>query len=115
MRVNVFGSLILAACATTVTGQNSAEQGVDRVIYLTSIEKAQEIQEVATVIRSVAEIKSLSADMSQRSLSVRGTAEQIARLARFELRAAPRLFGGGRFRGLRHGFLLPVMPLPRPE
>ena len=78
MRVNVFGSLILAACATGVTGQNSAEQGVDRVIYLTSIEKAQEIQEVATVIRSVAEIKSLSADVSQRSLSVHGTAEQIA-------------------------------------
>jgi hypothetical protein len=77
MRVNVFGSLILATCATAVTGQTSAEQGVDRVIYLTSIEKAQEIQEVATVIRSVAEIKSLSAGVSQRSLSVRGTAEQI--------------------------------------
>lgn len=78
MRVNVFGSLILATCATAVTGQTSAEQGLDRVIYLTSIEKAQEIQEAATVIRSVAEIKSLSADVSQRSLSVHGTAEQIA-------------------------------------
>src|SRR5882762_1378557 len=42
-------------------------------------------------------------------------AKRIARLARFELRSAPRLFGGGGFRGLQHGFLRFVMRLPRPE
>jgi hypothetical protein len=76
--VKFFCTLALAACSTVAAGQNSADQGVDRVIYLTSIEKTQEIQEVATVIRSVADIRSISTDASQRSLSVRGTAEQVA-------------------------------------
>jgi hypothetical protein len=78
MRVKLFGSLILAICSTAVVGQNSNEQEMDRVIHLTSIEKPRDIQEIATVIRSIGEIKSLSADASARSLSVHGTAEQIA-------------------------------------
>jgi hypothetical protein len=77
MRLKLFGSLFLAVCSSAAAGQNSSEQEVDRVIHLTSIEKPQDIQEIATVIRSVAEIKSLSADASARSLSVRGTAEQV--------------------------------------
>jgi hypothetical protein len=78
MRVKLFGSLFLAVCSTAAAGQNSNEQEMDRVIHLTSIDKPQDIQEIATVIRSIGEIKSLSADASGRSLSVHGTAEQIA-------------------------------------
>jgi hypothetical protein len=78
MRVHVFGSLILVTCATVLSGQDSPEPGVDRVIYLTSIQKPQEIQEVATAIRLITEIKSASTDVSHRTLSVRGTAEQVA-------------------------------------
>ena len=45
---------------------------------LTNIEKPQEIAEVATTIRSIGDIRSLSTDTAQRSLSVRGTADQVA-------------------------------------
>ncbi len=78
MRVKFFGFLFLAVCSTAARGQSSNEQEMDRVIHLTSVEKPQDIQELATVIRSSGEIKSLSADASERSLSVHGTAEQIA-------------------------------------
>ena len=76
MRVSILVSIILAACVSVATGQSSNNQ-VDRVIYLTSIEKSQEIGEVATVIRSITEIRDLSVDASQRSLAVHGTGEQI--------------------------------------
>src|ERR1700733_863940 len=77
MHVRLFGSLFLAVCSTVLAGQNSNEQEMDRVIQLASIDKPQDIQEIATVIRSIGEIKSLSADASTRSLFVHATAEQI--------------------------------------
>ena len=78
MRVNACRFLTLVLFAAGASGQTSTEQSVDRVISLTSIEKAQELSEIATVIRSIADIKSLTVDPSQRTLAVQGTAEQIA-------------------------------------
>jgi hypothetical protein len=87
MRTTIYGFTVLAALVTVAAGQSSNEQ--DRVIYLTSIEKPQEMNEVATVIRSIAEIKSMSVDTSQRSLSFHAPAEQarVAELLAKELMA----------------------------
>jgi len=77
MRLHLF-FLSLIAFSSLAPGQTPSNQEIDRVIYMTAIDNPKEIAEVATVIRSVAEIRSLFVDASHRSLSVHGTAEQVA-------------------------------------
>jgi type II secretory pathway component GspD/PulD (secretin) len=90
MRVNACRFLTLVLFAAAASGQTSTDQSVDRVISLASIEKAQELSEIATTIRSIAEIRSLTVDPSQRSLAVHGTAEQIAMAESLAQELAPR-------------------------
>lgn len=84
MRFKLIAALVLAACSTAAHGQdssgpqNSGGEGLDRTIYLTNIDKAQDICQIAGAIRLVADIQSPSTDTSQRTLSVRATAEQVA-------------------------------------
>ena len=51
---------------------------LDRVFNLTQTETVQEFQEVATTLRTIADLRPLSADSAQRSLAVRGPADQVA-------------------------------------
>jgi hypothetical protein len=68
--------LIVFALATCVAfGQDAS---VTRVFQLHHVETTQDVQEVATVIRTIADISDVSTDTLQKTISLRGTASQIA-------------------------------------
>lgn len=50
----------------------------DRVFYLTHTDTVQQFQEVATVIRTIADIREVTTDNDQKSVTVHTTAGQIA-------------------------------------
>jgi hypothetical protein len=51
---------------------------LDRTFYLTHTATTQQFQEVATVIRTIADIKQISTDNDQKSVTIHATAPQIA-------------------------------------
>jgi len=65
--------LVLLAFTSLTFGQDR-----DRVFYLTHTPTIQQFQEVATVIRTITDIKETSADNDQKSVKVRASAGQIA-------------------------------------
>jgi hypothetical protein len=73
MRILAVG-FALSACL----GWGQASDARERVFYLTHTDTVQQFQEVATVIRTIADIQQVSADNEQKSLTVHATAGQIA-------------------------------------
>ncbi|MGI8990573.1 MAG: hypothetical protein ACR2I2_13470 [Bryobacteraceae bacterium] len=68
------GKLAIAVCfASAAFGQN-----VDRVFHPTTAMSAQTWQEIATTIRTVAQIQQLSLDLPGATLTVKGTPDQMA-------------------------------------
>jgi hypothetical protein len=67
---------IAALIGFAVFAQGPQEQ--DRVFRFAHTETAAALQEIATVIRSTGDIRQLTVDPAQRTLSLRGTAVQIA-------------------------------------
>ena len=57
-------------------------QPQDRVFHFAHIDTTQGFQEIATTIRALVEIRELSLDIAQRSLTLRGTSDQIALVER---------------------------------
>lgn len=72
MRAQVITFVITALFASAASGQTA------RVLYYTHAETMQDIQEIATVIRSMTDMRQISTATAPRSLAVRGTADQIA-------------------------------------
>jgi hypothetical protein len=70
MRALVLGLAVVSALASA--------QDRDRTFYLTHTDTVQQFQEVATVIRTIADIQQVSADNEQKSVTVHTTAPQIA-------------------------------------
>ena len=70
MRAIVVGLAVISAFASA--------QDLDRTFYLTHTPTVQQFQEVATVIRTIADIKQVSADNDQKSVTVHTTPGQIA-------------------------------------
>jgi hypothetical protein len=70
MRAIVLGLAISSAFASA--------QDRDRTFYLTHTATTQEFQEVATTIRTIADIKLITTDNDQKRVSVRAPAPQIA-------------------------------------
>lgn len=70
MRTIVLGLAFITAVAFA--------QDRDRTFYLTHTATTQQFQEVATAIRTIADIKLISTDNDQKRVSVRATAPQIA-------------------------------------
>ena len=69
---------ILFVITTVVAlGQKPADGNADRTFQFIHTEGVQNLQEVATAIRTIADIKQASVDTAQKSLAVRGTAAQI--------------------------------------
>lgn len=66
-------ALICALTASTVWGQDAT-----RVFQFHHVDKAQDLNEVGTLIRILSGIKQLAVDTVQTNISVRGTADQIA-------------------------------------
>src|SRR5215471_20829933 len=69
MRTIILGLAIVSA---------SWGQTQDRVFHFAHAETPQGMQEIATAIRTIGEIKDVSVDTAQKIFSVHGTAEQIA-------------------------------------
>src|SRR5579862_8281283 len=66
-------AVLLAIFAATVSAQS-----VDRTFYLTHDQAPQDVQEIATLMRTIVNFRELSAASEQRTIATRGTTEQIA-------------------------------------
>src|SRR5437764_3690410 len=66
-------SLLGGLLAFAVWGQSS-----EKVFYLAHLETPQAIQDVYNGVRSIGDIRDVSVDMAKRSLTVKGTADQLA-------------------------------------
>jgi len=64
--------------ASVVSGQAPAEESVDRVFHFAHVETPQGLQEIVTVLRTVAEIQRIFLCNAPRSVALRGTADQMA-------------------------------------
>jgi hypothetical protein len=64
--------------AAVALAKPQAQQSQDRVFHFAHVDTAQGFQEIATTIRAVVDIRELFVDVAQRSLAVRGTADQLA-------------------------------------
>ena len=53
-------------------------QDQSRVFHLHHMETAQDLNEFATMVRTVSDVRELSTDAAQKTMSVKGTASQIA-------------------------------------
>ena len=73
MRTTAVAFVITALLACAAFGQDTI-----RVFYFAGAGTVQEMQEVATLIRVMADISQVSTDNGQRSLALRGTASQLA-------------------------------------
>lgn len=68
------GKLAMSVCfASVALGQN-----VDRVFNLTNAKTVMSLQEIATTLRTVAQLQQLSVDNGVPTLTIKGTADQIA-------------------------------------
>jgi hypothetical protein len=65
--------ILFALSAYAALGQDTA-----RVFHLHHVETAPDLNEFATLVRTISDISQVSADSAQKTLSVRGTASQIA-------------------------------------
>lgn len=65
---------IVWACA----GQRVAEPAAERVMVLKHTAEARDVQAIATAVRAIAEIRDMSADATRRTITFRGSEEQIA-------------------------------------
>src|ERR1035437_4028306 len=66
-------SLLVGLFAFAAWGQTS-----EKVFYFTHLDTPQAMQEVTNLMRVVGDIRDLSPDVAKRSLTVKGTADQIA-------------------------------------
>src|SRR6266851_455060 len=70
--------VITVQFASALFAQAPAPQPTDRVLHFTQAETNRELQEIATNIRGITEIPQVSVDAAQRTLTLHGTAAQIA-------------------------------------
>jgi hypothetical protein len=73
MRITLAGFRVALLIVSAASGQT-----VDRVFHYAHTETVQNMQEIATAIRTVGDIKDVSVDMDQRTFTVRGTTAQVA-------------------------------------
>ena len=76
MRTGAAAFVIACLFGSVAPGQRVAEPTLDRVYY-THAETARDLQEIATAIRTIAQISQTSADAEKMALTLRGTAGQI--------------------------------------
>jgi type II secretory pathway component GspD/PulD (secretin) len=70
MRAIVLGLAVISALASA--------QDLDRTFYLTHTDTTQQLMEVGTTIRTIADIQQINADQAQKSVTVHATPGQIA-------------------------------------
>jgi len=84
MRTKAIGFAMTALLAPAMFGQAAPKPGApaapvmqDRLLRLTHTATVQEFQEIANLVRTLAEIRDMSADNAQMTLAVHATAEQM--------------------------------------
>jgi hypothetical protein len=70
--------VITALCVSAVFAQPPAAEPLERVLHLTLAETDQQLQEIATDIRGITEIPQVSVNTAHKTLTLHGTAAQIA-------------------------------------
>jgi hypothetical protein len=78
MHAKVVQLVTIVFFASMAFGQPPADESTECVFYLNHTEVVQDIQEIATVVRGIANVSQASTDAAQRTLMVRGTTGQIA-------------------------------------
>lgn len=78
MRTKATGFAMAVLFASAAAGQEPAERRIERTSYLTHIAAAQDFQELATVVRSIGDIREVRVDIAQKTLALGGTVEQAA-------------------------------------
>src|SRR5260370_31788669 len=78
MRAKVVQFVTIVFFASLAFGQAPADESVECVLHFNHTEGVQDIQEIATVVRGIANVSQPSTDAAQRTLTVHGTAGQIA-------------------------------------
>ena len=73
-----FAVLFLVLSATQAFAQAPAAENDYRVFNIPRVESAQDVQEIATVVRSITDIRLVTSDAALRTIAVRGTADQVA-------------------------------------
>ncbi len=69
--------LITTLVAGAMFAQNPPEGTVEKTLHFTNTEKTQDLNEIATVVRSIGDIRQISVDSEQKTLTIQGTAAQI--------------------------------------
>lgn len=77
MRTFAVGCLTAALFASLAFGQAPADPGQDRVFYLAHADTAQNLQEIANIVRAMADTQA-TIDQVRKSMSVQGTSAQLA-------------------------------------
>src|SRR5258708_19655972 len=78
MHTKAIPFVIAVLSAFAALGQPPAQQDVDRTFHFANTDTVQGMQEIATAIRAIADIPSLTVDTTQRTLILHGTAGQAA-------------------------------------
>jgi type II secretory pathway component GspD/PulD (secretin) len=68
--------VVIPLFASLVFPQSDPDAKVDRVLHFTSIELAQDFEEIGTVVRSIADIRQASVDAGEKALVIHATAAQ---------------------------------------
>jgi len=78
MQYQTISLAIVACCFSMASAQTPAPQNVNRVFHLTQNETVRDLQEMATTLRAVVDIRQVASDDTSRTISVSGTAAQMA-------------------------------------
>ncbi|MGD0298280.1 MAG: hypothetical protein ABSE86_14330 [Bryobacteraceae bacterium] len=73
MQITAAGLTIAALFASSALAQQT-----DRLLHFTATNSAQNFQEIATVVQAISEIPQANVDATEKSLSLQGTAGQVA-------------------------------------
>jgi hypothetical protein len=78
MRAQAIGFVTIAFFASAIFGQTPADGNVEQVFHFVHTEAIQDMMEIATTVRSIADIRHMSTDPPERTMTMRGNAVQIA-------------------------------------
>lgn len=70
--------IVFLATALIALGQSAADQSLDRTFNLNHVDTPRDMQEIATVIRSVGDATQVAAEAERKVLTVHGTSDEMA-------------------------------------
>src|ERR1044071_7077707 len=78
MRAIILSLFVTCSSASLAGAQSDPPAPIERTVRFTHTDSPQNIQEIGTLIRSIAEIRNVSMKPDARTLTLSGTAEQIS-------------------------------------